>query len=436
MTRVGRGPQNDILIEDDAVVSLTHFEIHKEGGSYRLQDVESTNGTYVNGARTQKALLQPPCSIRLGQEGPNLSFILDDSVPVDTDQTLRINRTPKAIGIGEHEGLLAEALARIRLARGMISRDQTHAIVREAIHKAVHRTRKRARKLIAVLTLALVGLTAFTVWKVRDLRSQKQAIDKRILEVEALLEKEQANPEQADELVQRLDRYQGEAKTVANAFLYRVGVREQTNPVEEELKLLMAEFGAETLRFPPDFLEQVERYVRSYQGPDRAHITAALGSARKDIQTMRSIFEHEQLPPDLAYMAVVESALRNVSNRTSGAAGPWQFMASTARANGLIVSGKVDERFDVRKSTKAACKLMRELILDFGSGGSVMLAVAAYNGGVGKVKQAVRTVKDPIKQRNFWYLYRIRALPRETREYVPKVLAVLIIARNPTRFGF
>ena len=66
-----------------------------------------------------------------------------------------------------------------------------------------------------------------------------------------------------------------------------------------------------------------------------------------------------------------------------------------------------------------------------------MLALAAYNSGAGKVKQAVTsTVRDPIKQRNFWYLYRAGALPRETREYVPKVFAAILIGRNPRHFGF
>jgi len=111
--------------------------------------------------------------------------------------------------------------------------------------------------------------------------------------------------------------------------------------------------------------------------------------------------------------------------------------AATARSYGLRVDGGVDERKDFVKSTRASCRYLKDLILDFGAGSSVMLALAAYNSGAGKVKQAVsRTVEDPIKQRNFWYLYRTRALPHETREFVPKVFAAILIGRNPRRYGF
>ena len=120
-----------------------------------------------------------------------------------------------------------------------------------------------------------------------------------------------------------------------------------------------------------------------------------------------------------------------------GAVGLWQFTPATARSYGLRVAEGIDERTNVAKATLAACHLLRQLILDFGSGSSVMLALAAYNSGSAKVKQAVqKSVQDPIKQRNFWYLYHVRALPPETREYVPKVIAAIIIGRNPGVFGF
>ena len=112
-------------------------------------------------------------------------------------------------------------------------------------------------------------------------------------------------------------------------------------------------------------------------------------------------------------MVLVESAFLSENLSRAGAVGLWQFTPATARAYGLRVNNNVDERLDARKATRAGCKYIRELILEFGAGSSVMLALAAYNLGPGKVRQAVRRVSDPIKQRDFWYLYRTRALPGE-----------------------
>jgi membrane-bound lytic murein transglycosylase D len=163
----------------------------------------------------------------------------------------------------------------------------------------------------------------------------------------------------------------------------------------------------------------------------------ALGEARPALNRMRRVFQEHNLPPDLAYMALAESALRNHGVSAAGAAGMWQFTAATARGYGLKVGDGTDERLDPVKSTRAASRYVRELIIEFGAGSSVMLAIAAYNVGPGRVKGAIyKLVNDPIRQRNFWYLYRRRALPEETRQYVPKVIAAMIIGRNPERFGF
>jgi membrane-bound lytic murein transglycosylase D len=220
-------------------------------------------------------------------------------------------------------------------------------------------------------------------------------------------------------------------------LLYRLGVRsEEQDFVEAEIKALLKEFGAEEYSVSKEFTEQVRRFIAQYQERDRPNMERALGRSRKELEAVRRQLEADKLPPDLAYMVLVESAFIGGSTSSAGAAGLWQFTPTTAKAYGLKVGNGIDERLDARKSTGAAGRYIRELILDFGSGSSVMLALAAYNSGPGKVKRAIRTVADPIKQRDFWYLYRTKALPPETREYIPKTIGVIIIGRHPARFGF
>jgi len=162
----------------------------------------------------------------------------------------------------------------------------------------------------------------------------------------------------------------------------------------------------------------------------------SLDRAQGRFEQMREQFRAAHLPPDLAYVVLVESALVNGRESPRGALGLWQLLPATARQYGLRVDAEVDERLDPRRSTEAAARHIRSLILEFGSGSSVMLALAAYNSGAMRVKRAVRRVEDPIAQRNFWYLYASQTLPAETREYVPKILAGIVIGRNPKRFGF
>jgi membrane-bound lytic murein transglycosylase D len=267
------------------------------------------------------------------------------------------------------------------------------------------------------------------------LRREKRGIDERIGQLEAELEK--ASGASAERLLEQLDAYESQAQSLRGSLLYTLARRSGEDFVTRELRAVMAELGAEVYSIPPEFVARVKYYIEQNQGPERPVIARALGESGPAIRRIRRILEEERLPPDLAYIPVVESAVSAGPASEAGAVGPWQFTAPTARAFGLRVDGEVDERKDLVKSTRASCRYLRELILDFGAGTSVLLALAAYNSGPAKVKQAVsRTVKDPIKQRNFWYLYRARALPPETREFVPKVFGVILIGRNPGEFGF
>jgi hypothetical protein len=208
------------------------------------------------------------------------------------------------------------------------------------------------------------------------------------------------------------------------------------NFVQRQIEALLGEFGADVNTVPPDFLDEVVRFVRQYQGRDHAIMVRALKHESEDLERVKGILRRDNLPEDLAYIVLVESGFHPNSSSEDGAVGPWQFMEDTARDYGMEVNETVDERLDLAKSTEAASRYLRNLILDFGSGRSVMLALAAYNSGPERVRRAVRNVKDPIRERNFWYLFSVKALPAETLDYVPKVFAAIIIGRNPQAFGF
>jgi len=447
ITHVGRSPENDVVISEAVMVSARHLEIRREGDKYRIADLNSTNGTYLNGQRVSEALLEPPCMIRLGSDGPAFAFVIDDtSFQEDPNQTMVVPAPPVAPEAGPdkadaaaskaHQDLLSDAVARARMARRMGIGDSTVIIMREMLDKALHRTGRKFKAVITALVCALIGVSAYGYWKIRELKSEKQQYDGQISQIEAMLARANQDPAEADQLIDRLDQYEGQAQALQNNLLYRVASFEREDFIKREIRSLMAEFGAETYSIPPEFLNEVKHFIEQDQGPERPNMKRALGLARKDMDTVRRIFAQNNLPQDLAYIVLVESALYSESESSAGARGLWQFTPATARQYGLKVGDDVDDRLNAEKSTRAACKYIRELILDFGAGSSVMLALAAYNLGPSRIKSAVHKVSDPIKQRNFWYLYRVRAVPPETREYVPKVIAAMIIARHPERYGF
>lgn len=444
--RIGRAPDNDVVLNgaDAATVSLYHAEIYRDGDVWHVRDLDSTNGTLINGERISEATpIAPPAVLQFGAQGPEVALVCEEAAPLALDRTIEV----PASGIGTlptaaasapaHEELLSAAVVRARSVRAYGLSGQTMTIMRGVIEQALQKSHRRLRVVGFSLAALLLAVTSLAAWKIMAMKHEKNAIDAHIRQLEAELQKSTGGADM-DRLLSELGDYQNEAEALQRTLLYRLGGAPQSGDlVTRELRSVMAEFGAEVYSIPPDFTERVNHYIEQDQGPDRPLIAAALSHSGDELQTIRSILKEEQLPEDLAYIPLVESALTPDQVSAAGAVGPWQFTAPTARAYGLRVDGQVDERKNLVKSTRATCKYLRDLILDFGAGSSVMLALAAYDSGTSKVKQAVtRTVKDPIKQRNFWYLYRTRALPLETREYVPKVFAAILIGRDPHHFGF
>lgn len=176
--------------------------------------------------------------------------------------------------------------------------------------------------------------------------------------------------------------------------------------------------------------ERVLRYVELFQGRLREFLTEGLARGAKYLPMIQTVFRAEGLPLDLAYVPLIESAFKPSALSKAKAKGVWQFMRGTGIENGLQHDWYIDERSDPDKATRAAAKYLKTL---YGMFDDWHLALASYNGGPGRMQRAVkRSGRD-----DFWSLTATsRYLPRETREYVPMILAAVIIARNPAQYGF
>lgn len=177
---------------------------------------------------------------------------------------------------------------------------------------------------------------------------------------------------------------------------------------------------------------RVLAYIELFQGRLHDFIQEGMTRGAQYLPMIQGVFRAEGLPLDLAYVPLIESAFKPNALSRAKAKGVWQFMAGTATENGLRQDWFIDERSDPEKATVAAAKYLRTLSKMFD--GDWHLALASYNGGPGRMQRAINRAGGVD---DFWNLAaRKNLLPRETREYVPMILAAIVIARNPAQYGF
>jgi membrane-bound lytic murein transglycosylase D len=187
---------------------------------------------------------------------------------------------------------------------------------------------------------------------------------------------------------------------------------------------------------------RVQFYLDYFQGMPAARLAAMLERGARYEPMIRERFEAEGLPGDLFYLALIESGYSSDAVSRAYAVGMWQFMRGTGRGYGLRVDSWVDERRDPVKATDAAARHLRDLRKRFGS---LYLAAAAYNAGAGKVSRGLGKLvsvepeddQEPAEFGNaaFFRLADARLIATETRDYVPKLIAAAIIAKQPGRYG-
>jgi len=202
-----------------------------------------------------------------------------------------------------------------------------------------------------------------------------------------------------------------------------------TFPVDPKIKA-QAEVEVQATRsdLPLMLTDPVAGYINYFSTRGRSTLEHALIRGGRYQDMIQKILRQEGVPQELIYLAQAESGFHPLAVSRVGARGMWQFMGSRARGYGLQRSWWVDERQDPEKATHAAARHLKDLYNQFGDW---YLAMAAYNSGPGTVQQAVRRTGYA----DFWELYRRNVLPKETRNYVPIIVAVTIMAKNPAQYG-
>jgi membrane-bound lytic murein transglycosylase D len=245
--------------------------------------------------------------------------------------------------------------------------------------------------------------------------------------------------EHFDRLVERISSYEVTALAQGDGFtekkyepasideLLAISTFDQPAPTAETEQAVAQDRTTHDIDIPLN--ARVLSFVQLFTGRLKGYLEDGLSRGARFLPMIQDVFRAEGLPLDLAYVPLVESAFKPNAVSRARAKGMWQFMHGTALENGLKHDWYIDERADPEKATRAAAKYLKTLYSMFGDW---HLALASYNGGPGRVQKAMQ--RSGLE--DFWSLSaNSRYLPQETRDYVPLILAAMIIARNPAQYG-
>ena len=206
------------------------------------------------------------------------------------------------------------------------------------------------------------------------------------------------------------------------------------NSLSQEQEIYKSSHGRNKVVYYKAFPNDNNQYVKHWlihfsRGSGKENMKRYLERSHRYLHFMGSIFKEEGLPRDLVYMSMAESGFWPYAKSSANAVGYWQFIKPTGQTYGLRINSYMDERQDFVLSTQAAARYLKDLYDVFEDW---RLSMAAYNCGERCVQVAIQTENS----RNFWYLVENKAIPPETRNYVPKIIAMRKIALNPPAYGF
>jgi len=436
---IGRGSECHVVLEEEAV-SRVHAEVQFEQGRWWIRDLQSTNGTYVNGECLERASLSGNTKIRLGPEGPLLSLDVEEGdVAGKTIQS-------KVRAIPEH------------IMNFIESPREKSTILGQAIDRAVKLQSRKYVRIIGVLGAVACIALLVAYFNHQQLQEQKalaeevfyqlkeaelayKKLEKRISVVgDSVAAREQtAYLERRQKLRESYDRF------ITELGIYSEGMDEKERVIYRVARI----YGECEVGMPDGFVEEVFEYIGRWKRSQKLARSLRRAGERGYVPVIANAMLAQHMPPQFFYLGLQESGFDSLAcgppTRFGIAKGMWQFIPATALEYGMRTGPLVhlqkadpkDERHWVAKSSNAAARYLRD-IYDAEAQASGLLVIASYNWGHNVVRGLIRKLPENPRERNFWKFltaYREK-IPKETYDYVFYIIAATVIGENPGLFGF
>ena len=441
---IGRSDECSIQI-NDGLVSRVHVEVNFENEKWWLIDKHSSNGTFLNGSKIDRAELKNAATIQLGDNGPILLFTFEEK-----EESVVINQSQQDPSLTKYIKHYFEE-----------SKDEqqvgTHTkLMREAFKVVKKKQSSKYIKVIIGVVIVALMFGAYSIYHLIKENEQKQLAetifyDMKTLDLEIAALKENLSGSDDPTVVKALEKFDERRRQLEKNYEKLVDDLGVYN-LNEEDKLIVKTariFGECEFAIPQGFIDEVKSYIKKWQSTDRYE--RALDRAKQNgyTQLIVNYLIRNRLPQQFFYLAMQESDFIEQRigppTRYGHAKGIWQFIAETGKRYGLTI-GKLadqniydagDDRFNLPKSTSAAARYLKD-IYNTDAQASGLLVMASYNWGEHRVIDLIRKMPENPRERNFWKLlekYKDK-IPTETYNYVFYIFSAAVIGENPRLFGF
>jgi membrane-bound lytic murein transglycosylase D len=448
--QVGRSKECDLQILETCV-SRVHLQVILENGEWRLKDLESANGTFMDGAGISEALLPDNAMIELGKGGVSLSLTVERRALPKVEEKKAEEPQTATKDFGTETQIIRHYFDK-KTDENIGEQTMMFRRAFERVHK---KKSVKYQIVIGVVILLLMATGAAAVYQNNRLNKMRTAssnifytmksIELQVSKLEEVVLLK-ADPVQVAELKAKRDKLKDMEKEY-DIFVKELGTYKNASEDEKIILHVARIFGECDANAPKGFVDEVRRYIEIWKKTDRLKI--ALNRARENgyAVLIPKILKNNDLPSEYFFLALQES---NFEERAVGpqtrfgfAKGMWQFIPVTASQYGLKngpladqgAYDQFDDRFDFVKSTGAASRYIKD-ISNSQAQASGLLVMASYNWGEGNVRQIIAKMPENPKDRNFWRLLQYKDIPRETYDYVFSIVSAAAICENPKLFGF